>query len=166
MADGYVKPYVESSVFISWIRGEKGVVTRDGIVDCASIAETVLKDAESGEYQVVTSHLTIAEVFKKKGATKLTDTENGAILKYFEQPFIVFVEVDRGIAEEANRLCRRFIDQKLSPNDAIHLASALRAGCDVLLTWDNLLLDVSHQGVRIECPRITKLGPLFSQSGV
>ncbi len=160
--DRYVKPYVESSVFISWIRGENGVPMRGQQIDCAKITETVLQDAEKGDYRVITSHLTIAEVHKKKGFTKLTDTENGQLLKYFENEFIAFVEVDRAIAEEANRLCRRYSDQKLSPNDAIHLASALKAGCDVLLTWDGGLLDIAHPNVKIEWPRITKRGPLFS----
>ena len=112
-------------------------------------------------YTITISALTFAEVHKKKGHEKLTDTENGHLLKYFENEFIVFVEVDRFIAEEANRMCRRFADNKLSPADAIHLASAVRAGCDCLLTWDGGLLSIPHPTMKIEHPRITKQGPLF-----
>ncbi len=53
------------------------------------------------------------------------------------------VEVDRNIGEAANKLCVRFSDNRLRPADAIHLASALRAGCDVLLTWDGPLAGVN-----------------------
>ena len=119
-------------------------------------------DAEKGDYKIISSHLTIAEVFKRKGHAKLTDTENGQLLRYFESEFIAFVEVDRAVAEEANRLCRRFADKKLMPNDGIHLASAVRAGCDVLLTWDRGLLGIEHPQIRTEWPRITKQGPLFT----
>jgi predicted nucleic acid-binding protein len=43
------------------------------------------------------------------------------------------------------------------PNDAIHLACALFAGCDVLLTWDHkdlLKLQGTVPGIRIEAPQI------------
>jgi predicted nucleic acid-binding protein len=97
-----------------------------------------------------------AEVFKKKGdgTPRLTDEENGKLLKYLESDYLVFVEVDRAIAEEANRLCRRYRDAKLAPCDAIHIASALRAKCDALLTWDQRLVRVKHPDLRIEQPRI------------
>ena len=112
------KPYVESSVFISWVRGElegdRGLISTD-----------VLNKAEAGNYQIITSYLTIAEVFKKKGTTRLTDEENGKLLRFFESPFITFVEVERIVAEDANKLCRRYHDAKLAPCDAIHVASAI-----------------------------------------
>jgi hypothetical protein len=40
------------------------------------------------------------------------------------------------------------------PNDAIHLACALRAGCDVLLGWDNRFAKVTHPNIRLEEPQI------------
>lgn len=39
-------------------------------------------------------------------------------------------------------------------NDAVHLTCALRAGCDVLLTWDNDFNAVVHPQIRIEQPQI------------
>ena len=89
-----------------------------------------------GHFRIITSYFTLAEVHKKRGhgVPALTDEQNGKILTYFENEFVTFVEVDRGIGEEANRLCQRYRDYKLSPPDAIHLASAIRANCDVLLT--------------------------------
>jgi predicted nucleic acid-binding protein len=40
------------------------------------------------------------------------------------------------------------------PNDAVHLACALRGGCDVLLAWDDRFVKVQHPTLRIEEPRI------------
>ena len=48
--------------------------------------------------------------------------------------FIEIIDVDRQLGEQANRFCRTY---GLSPADAIHLTCALRAGCDVLLSWDD-----------------------------
>ena len=154
MADSvYTRPYIESGVFISWI---KGAADASPTVDRGGISRHVLKQAENGEFPIITSYLSIAEVFKKRGdgQQRLTDEENGRILKYFESDFIIFVELDRSIAEEANRLCRQYRANHLMPNDAIHLASALRAQCDVLLTWDKDLVSVPYPGIRIENPRI------------
>jgi len=40
------------------------------------------------------------------------------------------------------------------PNDAIHLACALSAGCDVLIAWDRPVASVTHDKIRIEEPSI------------
>jgi predicted nucleic acid-binding protein len=76
------------------------------------------------------------------------------LLKDFERDFVESVEVDREIGFEANLLCRTYAANKLYPNDAIHLACALRAKCDVLLAWDRPLNSVSHPNIRIEEPQI------------
>jgi predicted nucleic acid-binding protein len=163
VADRYRLPYVESSVFIAWIKGERVTLNRNGVletVDRGRISEHVLQAAEDGEYSVVSSFLTLAEVHKTKGHTKLEDDQNSRILKYFEHSFIRFVDLDRDVGEQANRLCRMYQKEKLSPNDAVHLASALRAKCEVLLTWDDGLIEVRHPDIRIERPRILGQGRL------
>ena len=144
----YRNPYLDSSVFIGWIKGE--VI---GGVDRGIIAEHVLTQAENGQHPIVISAWTLAEVHKKRGEPRLPKAHNDNLLKYFEHDFIQIVTVDRELGEEANRLCRKYEDEKLSPADAIHLAAALRAKCDVLLTWDGPLLDVSESKIRIEKPQ-------------
>jgi predicted nucleic acid-binding protein len=151
MADEYTKPYLDSSVFIAWLRGE----VKDG-VDRHKIANHVLEEAQRGKYQIVISALTFAEVHKVKGDSKthLSNDEDERILAYFENDFFAVVTVDRIIGEEANRFCRTY---NLKPNDAIHLACALRAKCDVLLLWDRqFLAAVTHTALRIEEPRIIR----------
>jgi hypothetical protein len=48
--------------------------------------------------------------------------------------------------------------------DAIHLACAVRAECDVLLTWDTPLIGVSHPRIRVEEPQI--IGDLFAPNAI
>ena len=149
MADQYRKPYFDSSAFIAWIKGEvQGDVNRRAIVD------HILRLAEHGTFQIFTSTLTLAEVHKRRSGPVLSNEEDDKILRYFEREHIQLVEVDREIGEHANRLCREYTENRLYPNDAIHLACALRAGCDVVLAWDQRLTKIQHSGIKLEEPRV------------
>jgi len=152
VADQYQNPYLDSSVFIAWIKGE--VVNG---VDRKDIADHILGLAEKGYFKINISALTLAEVHKKKGAEspRLEPEEDEMILAYFEHDFFNIIDVTRDIGENANRLCR---EHSLLPADAIHLACALRAKCDVLLAWDDRLTAVNHPLIRTETPR--KIGQL------
>lgn len=166
MTTPYVQPYFDSGVFISWLKDtDPGILADGSSGDRHPISEHVLLQAERGKYSVVTSFFTMAEVFKKKGhgTPPLTTEQNGRILKYFESEWISWIAVDRNIGEDANRLLVRFRDDRLRPVDAIHLASALRAKCEVLLTWDGPLAAIQHPGIRIEFPRID-VGTLFERA--
>lgn len=134
-AEQYGYPYLDSSVFIAWLKG--AIV--DGI-DRKRVAEHILRAAESGVYRLCISALTIAEVHKKRGSKRLTEHEQTEMLRFFEHDYLDVVSVDRLIGEQAHLFCREYA---LSPADAIHLACALRAQCDVLLSWDDF-----SQGVR------------------
>jgi predicted nucleic acid-binding protein len=151
----YSKPYIESSVFIAFIKGEKTQgPNRD--MDAEAIFASIIAAAMEGQFKIHTSSLTIAEVHKKKNCPELSDGECADLTPYFREEFITLVEVDREIGETANHLCRTHkagLGQKaLRPNDAIHIASAMKAGSDVLLTWDPDLLSQTVDGLRIECP--------------
>jgi hypothetical protein len=83
----YLRPYVDSGIFISWLRPVDNGPLADGTIgNRHPIGERILSDAEHGAYQVTTSFFTMAEVYKKvgHGTTALTDDENGRILAYFE----------------------------------------------------------------------------------
>jgi hypothetical protein len=97
------------------------------------------------------------------GATPLTDEENGHILEYFESPWIRWIELEWNVWQDANRLLVEHRADKFRPADAVHLASALRAKCDVLLTWDGPFSRINHSGIRIEMPRLDT-GTLFERS--
>ena len=146
MVEQYTEPYLDSSVFIGWLKGE--VVNG---IDRMKIAEHILTRAENGDFLIYISALTLVEVHKKRRHERLTEQEDEEILAFFENKFIVVVEVDRKIGEQANGFCREY---GLSPADAIHLACALRAGCDALLAWDDKLVAVNHPCIRCEQPQI------------
>jgi len=145
----YARPYLDSSVFIAFFKGTE--IALGTTVDRAPIAKHVIKNADAGKYPIVTSTLTIAEVHRRRGWTKLDEKQSADILDYFEMDFITLVEVDRAISEEAHRICR---DYNARPNDGIHIASAIRAGCDVLLVWDARFEAIRHPGIKIEQPRM------------
>lgn len=150
MAKLYRKPYVESSVFISLIADE---VTNG--IERGRISAKVFSYAESGDFSIYTSTLTIAEVYKQKGNPMgtLTEAQSGQILELFEHEYIKLIDIDRRIAEEAHKLSRQF---GLSPNDAIHLASSLKAKCDILLSWDvnSFISKVQMSEIVVEEPAI------------
>jgi len=145
----YTKPYVDSSVVIAYVKGEI-VLAADGHTR-VDIAEQLFSRAQDGQYFIYTSALTISEVHKVKGGTELADAEDESIIEFLRNSFIKIINNDRGIGEQANRLSRK---TGLMPNDAIHLASALYAGCDVLLVWDKRFEKVKHAGISIEQPRM------------
>jgi predicted nucleic acid-binding protein len=146
VAEQYKNPYLDSSVFLAWLKGEniRGI-------DRKEIANHILGLASKKVFKINTSALTLAEVHKIKGHNKLDDSQDEKILAYFEHDFINIIDVDRQIGEEANRFCRQF---GILPNDAIHIACAIRAECDVLLAWDDRLTAVDHPRIRIEPPKI------------
>lgn len=149
MAEQYRQPYLDSSVFIAWIKGEVR-----GDVDRKAIVNHILHLAERGNYQVFISALTLAEVHKGHGnnhAAQDRQDQDEQVLQFFENDYIQVIDINRQIGEDANRFCRQY---GLSPADAIHLACALHAGCDVLLAWDDGLTRIQHPEIRIEEPQI------------
>ena len=154
MVEQYTNPYVDSSVFIGWIHEE--VIDS---VDRKRIADHIITRAENGDFLVYISALTLAEVHKKRGHERLTEDEDEEILDFFENDFIEVIDVDRQLGEQANRFCRTY---GLSPADAIHLACALRAGCDVLLSWDDQLVAVNHPHINCERPQMLGQLPLLT----
>ncbi len=159
MDDQYQYPYLDSDVWIGWIKGE---VTKDG-TDRGRIADHILDLAERGEFRICISSLTLPEVHRLKRGTPLDDAQDNRVLEFFEHSWIDVVDVDREIGEQANRFCRRY---GLMPNDAIHLACALRAKCDVLLSWDRDFKGIQHQDIRIEKPRLVGQERLPAIDGV
>jgi len=150
--DSYKKPCFDSSVFIGGLG--------DGEI-CRGIKRKVVFDwlwqrAKDGAFEVYVSAITLAEVYKTKRNTNIA-TEPSVLdefLERIEEPFVKIIEVDRQTGLDAHALCCKYSANKLWPNDALQLACALSAGCDVLLAWDRPLVEVNHDRIRIEEPSI------------
>lgn len=118
----------------------------------------MIKAAQEGRIRIVTSALTLAEVVTLKGYKPLPPDKRQMIRQFFRNPWIVLREVDRYTAEEAQDLVWNYI--ALRPKDAIHVATAIRAGVQFLDTYDEPLIGLNEQ---IGDPplKITKPGDLM-----
>lgn len=122
----YRRLYLDADVYLGLIKGEQGRV---------DIARSLLRDAQDKRFVVVASTLIYAEVCGHgdvRAAVDLVEVDR-KVSAFFEHGFIQWVEVDLSIARDARRLSR---EHRLRGADAIHLASAIRASCDVLMTWN------------------------------
>ncbi len=129
----------------------------------------VLTAWENGDVELFTSALTIAEVLYVRCLGTLNQPDPSRypdIDRLFEspvgQPQVNIVQVSRTTALAARDLVRA---HGIRPKDAIHVASALEAHCDVLHTHDSMLIRASGMVggtplLRIEPPSWTQQLPL------
>ncbi len=103
----------------------------------------VLERANNGELKIITSAYTIAEVIylKKKGREKINRSDSSTICRFCERDYIIPINVDRYIAEDARNLLWEY--EALRPEDAMHVASAIKAGVSILDTFDDYLIKQS-----------------------
>ena len=121
--------YLDASVFVAFLN-EETIPTADG-TPRVEVARRILEQADAGSYRIVTSVLSIAEVRLFPGATAAPPPGGTGV---FGLPNVHTVNVDREIALMARQLG---VEYSLKPPDAIHLATAIRYGCDELLVWDD-----------------------------
>lgn len=124
--------YWDSACFLAWFNEEPGRW---------EVCGSVLQAAEDGKIELVTSAFTITEVLQPKGEKPLSAEKRTLVQRFFRRPEFVIVNVDRRLAEHAQRY---FWDFNIKPKDAIHVASAVYAGVPVLETFDEGL--ICHSG--------------------
>lgn len=122
----YQRLYLDADVYLALIKGEAGRV---------DVARALLRDGQDGRFEVYASTLLYAEVCGHGEIRAAADAQavDKRVSAFFEHGFIRWVEVDLSIARDARRVSR---GQRLRGADAIHLASAIRTSCDVLMTWN------------------------------
>jgi predicted nucleic acid-binding protein len=100
----------------------------------------VLTAAEDGKVKIVTSALTIAEVLALRGRQKIPASDRAKVEAFFRSDYIVVRNITRRIAEDA----RAYVwDYGVKPKDALHVATAIDAGLDLLNTFDRPLINKS-----------------------
>ena len=122
----YQRVYLDADIYLALIKGETGRV---------EIARSLLDGGQEKRFTIVASTLIYAEVCghgEVRVAQDAVDVDQ-KVSAFFEHGFIQWVEVDLVVAREARRLSR---EHRLRGADAIHLASAVRASCQVLMTWN------------------------------
>lgn len=122
----YRRVYLDADVYLGLIKGEEGRV---------ETARHLLKGGQDEHFSVVASTLLYAEVCGHGDVRAARDwnTVDAKVNAFLEHGFIQWVEVDLVVARKARELSREY---GLRGQDAIHLASAVRASCDVLMTWN------------------------------
>lgn len=126
----------DACAFIAYIQQEVRVEGR------ASLCSSVLRHAQRGNIEIVTSTLALAEV-RKAGIHTDWDTVD-KVAGFLDQPFIHAVPLDFSIGREARKLGLTF---DLGPQDAVYLATAAVLDVPVLHTFDRGLLDVTMQAM-------------------
>ena len=136
--------YWDSCAFLGWFKNEP-----DKVAEC----ESVIRAAERGSVEIVTSAVTLTEVVRLKGLPRLPESDEKIIRDFFEQPYILVANLDRFVAEHARQLCWQF--DSLKPKDALHLASAIETECPNLDTFDADLIGLNGKlsGVMIHIDR-------------
>jgi len=121
-----IKYYWDSCAFISRIQGDP---------DHIKVLEHLTDLAAEREVQIVTSSLTVAEVCcinrEAKLEEKLQDIE--LISRFFDNDYIYVIQVSRHLSTEAAKIC---VEHGIKPPNAIHLATAIHANCQVVHTYD------------------------------
>lgn len=149
--------YWDTSVFLCLIN--KDETTR------RAICEEILKHAREGRTVICTSMYTIVEVIRPKGIkhpTPLTPAQVAILEGMFKWPFLKKYQVDETLALKAAQLSR---ETGLKPADAIHAATAIAAGCDVLHRWDRDFDKVKDR-IKVEEPKFLTSLPLLDRAQV
>lgn len=96
----------------------------------------------AGKVELYISVLAIAETLMIRGKPKLPVSTKLKVKGFFKNPWIIPVEIDRYCAEVAQDLVW---DYGIAPKDAIHVAPALLANCEILETFDHGLMKKSEK---------------------
>ena len=122
----------DSSVFISWIRGDENP-------DRIQAVKAVVKSIENESYKLAISTLLYVEV--------LESTMPGHAIERFKKfmqnrQMVEIIAVDIRVAEKAQSL-RNKSQKKIHVPDAVHIATAIVCGAKLFHTFDDGLLQLS-----------------------
>ncbi len=128
-----------------------------GYPDLRVQCEQIIGAAKRGEVEIVVSALAMVETAYLTGHSD-SDAE-ARIREFFGRDYVVPVQIDAPVAATARDLIRRYRDApKIEPEDATHLATAMRWGISIIETTDDGLLRFDKlEGT----PLITVRKPLY-----
>lgn len=130
--------YWDSCVWIAIIAHETAIPLKGGYFENRySICNTVLSEAKNGKIEIFTSCFALAEVCK---ISNINEYEN--LSDFFNRDYIIAIPVDFEIGGMAQALQLKD-DLNLRPQDAVHVASAIRAGVDQMNTFDADILKLN-----------------------
>lgn len=128
----------------------------------AAIIGRLLEEAAAKRWQLVVCAVSLVEV--TRSPQEPVDLARFArIHSFFDNDYIYPQEVDRLLAEDALKLIYDYT--WLRPMDALHVAAAIRTGCEIFYTYDGdpLRRMNGERGLRVEEPELPpepKRGPM------
>ncbi len=133
MPDKPERRYWDSDCFIGWLAEEAGKVDP---------CRQVLSLAETGEIEIVTSALTIAEVLHMRNHSAIPKDKRDTIRQFFHKSYIIVVPILRATAERGQDLVW---DHGIKPKDALHVATAIDVGVSLFNTFDEELIKKGNE---------------------
>lgn len=115
-----------------------GIINEEA--DKLPACRAVLREAEDGSLQIVTSALTLTEVLWPKGERRLSAESAEKVQRFFRHEWLLLYDLDRTLAERAREVVW---NHAVRPKDAIHVATALDAKVDQFDTFDGPLIELS-----------------------
>lgn len=125
--------YWDSDCFLGWLQAE---------ADKENECRKVLEAAKDGKVLIITSALTLAEVLMLRGKKPIPSENRVKVEAFFRSDFIVVRNITRRIAELSRSLVW---DYKISPKDALHVATAMDAKLVLFNTFDIKLIKKCRQ---------------------
>ena len=129
MAQQIIRRLWDSSVII-------GALTRDFEIEL--VCEEIVRQAERGETEILVSQFAKAECALLQYESEEAER---VIAAFFDRPYVVVLAMDDQVTALARHLVRKYLGGcKISPSNAVHLASAIIAGVGILETREPDLL--------------------------
>ncbi len=143
MASDPRRVYWDACTWIALIQREKIVV---GGSDRDTLCRAVIAEAKKGKIEILTSTLSLVEVCKDPMIRTSKEDQIGA---YFENDYILLMNLDRLIGEHARQLMT-VRHAGLKPPDAVHVASSVVGQVSELHTFDGKLLELDGEVIRLD----------------
>jgi predicted nucleic acid-binding protein len=132
--------YLDSSAFIAAIKGESG----------SEPIQALLAEVEKGRITLIASTASLVEVRGGGHGSPVDSLVEKRIRAIFEGPSVILIELDRAVGLKAREFAQSF---RLSTWDAVHLASAVVGGAEVLMALDeDFPIDTEVEGVWVAKP--------------
>ena len=142
MAASPKRVYWDSCCWIALILDER-IVRPDGSVENrGALCRDVIANAKKSSVEIFTSALSLVEV--SKAPDNKSDPTFDKIRDFFENDYIVVVNLDRQVGELGRELMQRGYS-KLRPPDASHVAAAAIAEVDEMHTFDDKILALDRK---------------------
>jgi predicted nucleic acid-binding protein len=143
--------YWDACVWIALIQKEKIHDEKGNLIeDRYGVCRNVIAAAAIGQLEIVTSTLSLAEVFKESAVKAQGEDKVAA---FFEVDYILLVNLDRAVGERARTIMMAGYS-KMRPPDACHLASAALSNAEEMHTYDDKILALDG---KLDKPNGTKL---------